>query len=72
MQSVPVAVVAGPDDPMPALAPQHRLPASVSDWAGEIDLRSMIPVRDAEQVVQALLAQLPLAHRRPLSEAAHG
>jgi hypothetical protein len=74
MQPVPLAVIAGPDDPMPALAlaSKHRLPASVSDWAGEIDLRSMIPVRDAEQVVQALLTQLPLAPHRPLSEAAHG
>lgn len=74
LQPVPVVVVAGPHDPMPALAlaSQHRLPAAASDWAGEIDLRSMIPVREAEQIVQALLAQLPLARPRPVSASAHG
>lgn len=70
---LPVAVVAGPDAPVPAIAQatQHRLPASTSDWAGEIDLRGVIPLRDAEPVVQSLLAALPVAHEFAWSEA-HG
>lgn len=73
-RTLPVAVVLGPDDPVPALAPAsfHRLTAAASDWAGEIDLRNLVPVREAEPVVEALVAQGVFSRHHPVGEAAHG
>jgi alpha-beta hydrolase superfamily lysophospholipase len=67
---VPVTVIAGPEDPEPACAHASllRLPKAASDWAGEIDLRSVIHVRDAEAAVTALLRSLP----RDMARVAHG
>lgn len=72
--ALPVAIVAGPDESMPAIpqAVLHRLRASASDWAGEIDMRSVIPLRDTEPVVQALLGRLPTARAFAPTEFAYG
>lgn len=49
-------------------AVRHRLPVAATQWTDEIDLRSLILVRDAEPAVQALLADWP----EPQGQVAHG
>lgn len=58
---LPVAVITDANSVPPAFANgvHHVLPDAATDWAGEIDMRSVIHVRDAEAVVQALLQDLP-------------
>jgi hypothetical protein len=41
----------------------HVLPDSAADWVDELDLRSVIHLRDAEPVLQALLLDLPQRSR---------
>lgn len=62
---LPVAVVTGPDTMPVAFADgaHHVLPQAASDWVDELDLRSIIHLRDAEPVVQALLLDLPQRSR---------
>lgn len=59
--NIPVAIVAGADDELPAFANVrvHRLPASASAWAGEIDLNGLIHLRDVEPAVHALTSTMP-------------
>src|SRR3546814_12371562 len=62
---LPVAVVTGPGTVPVAFADgvQHVLPEAAADWVDELDLRSIIHLRDAEPVVQALLLDLPQRNR---------
>ncbi|MGH8816051.1 MAG: serine aminopeptidase domain-containing protein [Achromobacter pestifer] len=67
---LPVAVVTGPATmPVPfANGIHHVLPEAVTDWIDELDLRSVIHLRDAEPVVASLLLELPACRPR----VAHG
>ena len=59
--SLPVAVVTGPAT-MPVVfahGVHHELPEVAADWVDELDMRSIIHLRDAESVLQALLLELP-------------
>jgi len=58
---LPVSVVTGPDTMPVAFADgsHHVLPESAADWVDELDLRSVIHLRDAEPVLEALLLGLP-------------
>lgn len=62
---LPVAVVTGPGTVPVAFADgvHHVLPEAAADWVDELDLRSIIHLRDAEPVVQALLLDLPQRNR---------
>lgn len=53
----PVTIIADAADLAPGFpqARRHVLPAAATAWADEIDLHSLIHLRDAEPVVQALL-----------------
>src|SRR3546814_575807 len=61
----PVAVVTGPGTVPVAFADgvHHVLPEAAADWVDELDLRSIIHLRDAEPVMQALLLDLPQRNR---------
>ena len=60
--AIPTAVLDAPDGDGKQLADatHYALPASVTAWAREVDLSGLIPLRDAEPALQALLAELPL------------
>lgn len=58
---VRTAVLAHPDDPAMQLAADARLelPASVTTWSDELDLSSLIPLRDARDALEALVSDIP-------------
>jgi uncharacterized protein len=58
---VRTAVLAHPDDPAMQLAADARLelPASVTAWSDELDLTSLIPLRDARDALEALVSDIP-------------
>ncbi|MFT3756187.1 MAG: hypothetical protein QM769_09630 [Pseudoxanthomonas sp.] len=63
-----VLVCAEDDDVAIDGAVRLRLPDAATQWTGEIDLRSLILVRDVEPTVQALLVDWP----QPRGQVAHG
>jgi hypothetical protein len=58
---VRMAVLAHPDDPAMQLAADARLelPTSVTAWSDELDLTSLIPLRDARDALEALVSDIP-------------
>jgi len=58
---VRTAVLAHPDDPAMELAADARLelPMSVTAWSDELDLTSLIPLRDARDALEALVSDIP-------------
>lgn len=58
---VRLAVLAHADDPAMQLAADARLelPASVTAWSDELDLTSLIPLRDARDALEALVSDIP-------------
>jgi hypothetical protein len=59
--SVRTAVLAHQEDPAMQLAADARLelPLSVTAWSDELDLASLIPLRDARDALEALVSDIP-------------